>query len=276
MEMNSIGLRTVPVLALNYLPPGVAASPGLLQFGLAIEDEARAVARRIRLDGLQRITVFHSDLDWANRASRAFSDQFEASGGIVLAVGIVEDTRVTTEIVGNVLLVDASTARMEALARTLGTTPEFAPRRRGDVEAVVAFVDPTQARALNPALAFHFATDIPVYATSQAAGGATPGELAELDGFRLTELPWQVYPSALRDEVEAAFAAGRSSLGPLYALGVDAYRLADRAGSMLEHATALLGATGQLNIGNDGSVVRDPAWAVVSHGELVALPTVAP
>jgi outer membrane PBP1 activator LpoA protein len=150
------------------------------------------------------------------------------------------------------------------------------PRRRGDVEAVAAFVDPTQARGLNPALAFHFATDIPVYATSQAAGSATRVELAELDGFRLTELPWQVYPSVVRNEVDIAFGPGQAALAPLYALGVDAYRLADRTSSLLQRATALLGETGQLRILADGAVVRDPAWAVVSHGKLVALPTVAP
>ncbi len=54
-EINAVPNRPVPVLALNYLPPGVAATGGLFQFGLSIEDEARAIARRIYEDGLRRV-----------------------------------------------------------------------------------------------------------------------------------------------------------------------------------------------------------------------------
>ena len=52
-------------------------------------------------------------------------------------------------------------------------------------------------------MAFHFAADVPIYATSQAASDtASANDLGDLNGFRMTELPWQVYPSAIRNEVE--------------------------------------------------------------------------
>jgi uncharacterized protein len=276
-EMNALASRAVPVLALNYLPAGVSPTTGLVQFGLAIEDEARAIARRMIQDGFYRVAILESDVDWANRADQSFREQFEALGGTIVTIEVIEDARAITDIVGNALLVDASTARMEALARTVGTMPAFIPRRRSDLDAVVALVDPSQARALNPAMAFHFAADVPIYATSQAAGVATRAELAELNGFRLTELPWRVYPSTVRDEVYAAFANAGSNLSPLYALGVDAYRLADRVDLLASNSTgALLGETGQLQVQSSGVVVRFPAWAIVSRGALVALPTVAP
>jgi uncharacterized protein len=275
VEMNAVAIRTVPVLALNYLPDGTPPSAGLLQFGLAIEDDARAIARRVYADGQLRVVVLESDADWAHRAGRAFTEQFTASGGVVVTDAIAEDARTITDVVGSSLLVDASTARLDALSATLGTKPEFLPRRRNDVDAIVAFVGPGQARALNPALAFHFATDLPVYATAQAAGTSTGAELADLNGFRLTELPWQVYPSSLRAGVDAAFGLVGSALAPLYALGVDAYRVADRAELLTSVAGGgLFGETGQLQVRNGGSLLREPAWAVVSSGQLVALPTV--
>lgn len=277
VDINMLPQRPVPVLALNYLPAGVKAGDGLFQFGLAIEDEARAIARRMSEDHMYRVAILESDVDWSGRAAQAFREQFEAVGGTVVTVGVIDDPRAITDIVGNALLVNASTTRMEALAKTIGTTPEFIPRRRSDVDAFVALVDRSQARALNPAIAFHFAADVPIYTTSQAAGGASAAELGDLDGFRLTELPWQVYPSPIRAEVDAAFATGGSNLSPLYALGIDAYRLAARADLLTSNATGgLLGETGQLQIQSSGAVVRHPAWAVVSHGALVALPTVAP
>jgi outer membrane PBP1 activator LpoA protein len=277
VDINALPTRPVPVLALNYLPPGVKAGAGLFQFGLAIEDEARAIARRVYQDGLYRIVILESDVEWASRAAQAFREQFEALGGTVVTVGIIDDPRAITEVVGNTLLVNTSTTRKEALAKTIGSTPEFIPRRRSDVDAFVALVGHSHARALNPAMSFYFAADVPIYATSQVAGGGTSTDLADLDGLRVTELPWQVYSSAIRTEVDAAFPSVDPTLSPLYALGVDAYRLAARADLLTATATGgLLGETGQLQIQSSGAVVRHPAWAVVSHGALVALPTVAP
>jgi len=273
--MNAVGFRTIPVIALNYLPAGVVGSPGLIQFGLAIEDEARAIAQRLSADGIKRIVLLQSDVDWSDRAGRAFRADFENAGGVVVAGATISDPRTITDVVGTTLLVAASTSRMETLAQLIGTQPEFTPRRRADVDAVVALVDPSQARALNPAMAFFFASELPIYATSQATTGIGAGGLAELDGFRTTQLPWQVYPSVVRDEIYAAFSNVRTDLSALYALGVDAYRLADRAELLAQHAAGgLLGETGQLSIESSGAIVRQPAWAVVSHGRLVALPSV--
>jgi len=277
VDINLLPYRRVPVLALNHLPAGVAPGPGLFQFGLAIEDEAHAIARRIYEDGFPRVAIIQSDLDWSNRAAESFRSQFVTMGGTVITVGTIVDARAVTEVVGNTLLVGASTQRMEALSKTIGSTPEFTGRRRSDLDAIVALVDPAQARALNPALAFHFAADVPIYATSQSAGTASAGDLGDLNGFRMTELPWQVYPSAIREEVESAFASSHSSLSPLYALGVDAFRLSDRADLLIPNSPArLLGETGQLQVQASGVVAREPAWAIVQHGALVAMPTVAP
>ena len=276
VDINLLPYRRVPVLALNYLPQGVAAGAGLFQFGLAIEDEAHAIARRVFEDGFPRVAIVQSDLDWSARAAESFRNQFVKLGGNVVTVGTIQDARAVTEVVGNALLVGASTERMEALSKTLGSKPEFTARRRSDLDALIALTDPAQARALNSAMAFHFAADVPIYATSQATANASSNDLGDLNGFRITELPWQVYPSPIRTDVESAFANSRTSLSPLYALGVDAFRLSDRADLLIPNSPGrLLGETGQLQVSGAGVVAREPAWALVQHGALVAMPIVA-
>lgn len=276
VDINLLPYRRVPVLALNYLPQGVAPGAGLFQFGLAIEDEAHAIARRVFEDGFPRVAIVQSDLDWSARASESFRTQFVRLGGTVVTVGTIQDARAVTEVVGNALLVGASTERMEALSKTLGSKPEFTARRRSDLDALIALTDPAQARALNSAMAFHFAADVPIYATSQATTNASSNDLGDLNGFRITELPWRVYPSPIRIEVESAFANSRTSLSPLYALGVDAFRLSDRADLLIPNSPGrLLGETGQLQVSGTGVVTREPAWALVQHGALVAMPIVA-
>ena len=276
VDINLLPARRVPVLAMNYLPNGVTPGAGLFQFGLAIEDDARAIARRVFDDGLGRVAVVESDLDWSNRALESFKAQFVELGGTVVTVGTIRDARAVTEVVGSALLVAASNERMEALSKVIGSKPEFTARRRLDVDALIALTDPAQSRALNPAMAFHFASDVPIYATAQSAG-TSAADLGDLNGIRLTALPWQIYASPIRTEADAAFGASRSALASLYALGVDAYRLCNRADLLLPDAAGrVLGETGQLQIRAPGIVVRDPAWAVVQRGALVALPTVAP
>ena len=163
-------------------------------------------------------------------------------------------------------------AHVEDLAAAIGESVEFVPRRRQDIDAVVALVDAVRGDAVRPALAYHFASGIPVYATSQVTSGRNLNRLSELNLMRITQLPWAVYPNPLKAELDAAFA--RQTPGPLQALGVDAYRLADRLPLLAsdDHAR-LLGATGILTL--EGSrVSRELVWAIVRNDRLEPLPTV--
>ena len=119
--------------------------------------------------------------------------------------------------------VAASESRKNDIARIIGHPLEFLPRARGDLDGVVAFTDHVEARALVPALKFHFADQLPVYATSQVARG---NSLKSLAGFEITEMPIFVKPTEAQKAIVDAFALRDTSLGELYALGFDAYRLA--------------------------------------------------
>ncbi len=160
--------------------PGVAPGAGLFQFGLAIEDEAHAIARA------STRTVFHawrsSNPTSTGRTARPsrFAPNSCRLGGTVVTVGTIKDARAVTEVVGSALLVEASTQRMEALSKTIGSKPEFTARRRSDLDALVALTDPAQSTALNSAMAFHFAADVPIYATSQVS--RQPRHANELGG----------------------------------------------------------------------------------------------
>jgi outer membrane PBP1 activator LpoA protein len=282
VSLQTLAFRQIPVLALNYLPevqpsaadgtPAASQSHRFIQFGLAIEDEARAIAERVAGDGARRVILLLSDTDWAQRAADAFLAQWQAEQDSVVESAYIDDVRSTTHVVGRALYVDASTTRMQTLAAAIDQSVEFVPRRRQDIDAVVAFVDAEQGGAVRPALAYHFASDIPVYATSQITSGHGSNRLAELNLVRVSQLPWAVYPDKIKNALEAAFA--RQSPGPLHALGVDAYRLADRLALFTtDPRSRLLGATGILTL--DGSrVSRDMIWSVVRDGRLEPLPIV--
>ena len=254
----------VPVIALNSLESG--GREGLVQLSLAVEDEARAIASALTAEGFQRVVLFDSPARWASRA-RA---QLEASlGGIeIVEFGTFLRVEDVTSIVGDALHVAESQARADRLEQDLGASFEFTPRRRDDVDAVVALVDSAELKSLKPALDFHFARDLPVFAPSPAIDIT---DLARLEGVRMCDIPWRIHADELGDAVRAAFPLSRGTYAALFALGVDGYRLANQLPRLVERRTPIAGSTGTLFLGDHGRIRRELAWAEVVEGALVPM-----
>ncbi len=254
----------VPVIALNNLDSG--GREGIVQLSLAVEDEARAIATALAAEGVQRIVLFDSPARWAARART----QLEASLGDIEIVGFGTFFRVedVTSIVGDALHVTESQARAARLEQSLGASFEFSPRRRDDVDAVVALVDSAALKSLKPALDFHFARDLPVFAPSPAIDVA---DLKRLEGVRVCDIPWRIHTGELGDSVRAAFPLSRGSYAALFALGVDGYRLANQLPRLIQGRTPIAGSTGTLTLGDDGRIQRELAWAQVVEGTLVPI-----
>ena len=157
------------------------------------------------------------------------------------------------------------------MSAALGTRLEFEPRRRGDAQFVFVGAQPVQGRSLRPALRFHLAEDLPVYATSDIF---EPDAQAnnDLEGVIFPDMPWVISPDAVSTQLRTALskhwpvrARGR---GRLYAFGFDAYRLVPllKAGKF-GSAHAVPGMTGLLSIDSKGRVQRELDWAQVAGGK---------
>ncbi len=212
-----------PTLLLNYLPEAPSEEPkprgslNLLQLGTAIEDEAQTLAAYMGTNQHERIMVIHNNSAWANRALRAFQKDWSYP----LYVANFENLKQLTNAVGEVMEVAASTARKDRVAALLGESLEFLPRARQDLDAVLALTTGFEAAALTPALQFHFAEHLPVYATSQSLRDAT-----EPQSFTVTELPALAKPNQVEQSLINTFSLGSSALVDLYALGLSAYQMA--------------------------------------------------
>jgi len=272
---NAYSARLMPMLALNYLSAGESPAPGLYQFGLAIEDEADAIAERLLADGVVRVAMYATVAEWSQRAAQRIRSRLAGTTVTFISDSFLGDTRTVTDVVGEALLVPESAARRTEIEGLIGAPVEFVARRRHDVDAIVALTDAVSARALTPALAFHFAADVPVYGTSQMVPSARGAISRDLDGVRLTQMPWRVYPDPIERALAKAITASTSELDSLYALGVDAYRIVDRIGA-LDTNMRVLGATGVLRVDEQGAFHREPVWALIRGGALLAMPIVVP
>jgi len=271
-------LVPVPLLTLNYLPDEMLAPPGLYQFGLAPEDEARSAARRALADGHMRAVALVPNNEWGRRVLSSFSSEFETLGGALLDYRSytpgVQDFSNTIE---DLMALSGSVNRYQRLRANLGSPLQFDPRRRQDTEFIFLAADAPAGRLLKSQLKFHYSGDLPVYSTSSiyALDGRSN---ADLNGVMFADTPWSIAPQNWISQLPAMYAKywpEERRLGRLHAMGYDAYQLiaglyAARTGLM----PAIDGATGYLVLDSDGRVRRDPAWAQFQRGEPVALPRV--
>jgi outer membrane PBP1 activator LpoA protein len=214
----------VPVLALNYLDDGAATPSNFFQFGLAPEDEARAAARQAAAQGLHRAVALVPSAEWGGRALSAFDQSLRAAGGTVVAVQRYQQGRYDqSKMIADLMGINASQDRHNALTAALGEKSEFEPQRRNDIDMIFLGARGQDARGLMPQLKFNRAGDLPVYATALVYDGRPSAETA---GLRFCDAPWIIGDSDALHQARAAV-AGLPVVNPrLFALGRDAYGLA--------------------------------------------------
>ena len=194
------------------------------------------------------------------RIRDTFVSYWQSLGGQVVAESTFSSGIPYSEIVREMLSIDASEARAERLRGLLSrNTIHFTPRRRQDVDFIFLLAAPVEGRQIKPTLAFHFAGDIPVYAMPGIYdGGANAVANRDLNGIIFTDAPWLLRADPLRDDLNAILPAAASNVQRLRAMGVDTYRLYTRLGQMDNFPQMRVqGATGTLSMQQDGSIKRE-------------------
>jgi hypothetical protein len=259
----------VPVLALNYAADGLETGDNFYQLGLSSADDARAAAARAKKLDYHRVFVIHGIDKQSTRSAQAFQQTWLAGGGETVAVVEFDSERSASERIKQGLHIDRSQQRARVLESITGTSMEYNPRRRQDIDFVYLPVGAQQARSIKPLLAFHFAQDLPVYAMSRAyRGKPDPRGDADLNGVYFTDTPWALgavpkQQHRIDDYIERGGAPSKN----LYALGVDALQLAPRIPQMLyTPGVRFDGTTGVLSLSAQGVILRRPSWAVFRGG----------
>lgn len=233
----------VPTLALNIVDGDPRLARNLFLFGLSTEAEARQVARLALRDGLRRALVLTQPNAFSRRLQLAFIEAFSEGGGAIAGQ-------------------HAAVTDLAAMNRMRSTTAS----QGADMVFIAA--DLPTARAVRPFLD----KQLPTYATSQLwSGPIDPNANTDLNGTRLLDMPWLLEPDHAAVMV---FPRSQPALAPenerLYALGIDAYRLAELAVERgVLPGLSLDGATGRITIERGNWLVREPVPAQVWQGQLV-------
>jgi hypothetical protein len=264
----------ITTLALNY-SEGEQGPAQLFQFGLAAEDEAREVSRRARADGLHRAAAMVPKGEWGDRVLKAFSQDWQANGGSIVAVEHIDQPVQLAQQIADMFQLRQSEGRAKALQSTVGSQVAAQPSRRQDIEFIFLAASPKQAQQIKPTLNFQYAGDVPVYATSNVfSASGDVNEYNDMNGVRFCETPWLLdVNDPLRKQVTAQWPQAGTSLGRLFAMGVDAYRLAPRLGQLKTLPDSRIeGQSGSLGMTQNQRVVRQMPWAQFVNGQVQRLP----
>jgi len=258
----------VPVLSLNYLDESIPPPANLFQFGLLPEDEARQVAERAALDGYNHAIIFVPEGPWGTRLLEAFRERFDTLGGTILATErfLANDADYSYSI-KRALLIDESEKRYKTIKATVNRDVKFEPRRRQDAEFIFIGASPRQARLLRPQFKFHYAADVPVYATSHIYSGIENVSAdKDLDGVRYCDIPWVLREEnpepELSERLAVSFPQTNKQLPRLVALGFDAYNLVPHIKFLAARPFERYpGLTGNLSVDDTRRVHRQLNWA---------------
>jgi len=271
----------VNVLALNFLPDDTDTPSGFFQFALSPEDEARAAADRAADEGLLNAVALIPDNTWGERVINAFRKQLEKRGGQLLAAqAYPANVSDYSDPIRRILLLDESQARHDRLTANINRQLEFEPRRRHDVDLIFIGANAAIAKLINPQLNFHYAGDLPVFATS-AVHQPGSADNPDLNGIMFPDIPWLLNPnqsvSANQAVLERYWGSGTTQLSRFYALGYDAYYLTAMLNSGgRKRGLVAEGVTGLLEMDRDGQLHRKLLWAQIVKGQPRILPDTNP
>ncbi|HGH4718502.1 TPA: penicillin-binding protein activator [Enterobacter hormaechei] len=274
---------TLNVLALNQ-PEQVQNRANICYFALSPEDEARDAARHIHEQGKQAPLLLIPRSTLGDRVANAFAQEWQTlGGGVVLQqkFGSAAELRAGVNGGAGIALngspVSASLPHQQSV--TIGGLTIPAPPTDaqisggGKVDSAYIVATPEEIAFIKPMIAMRNGSQsgATLYASSRSAQGtAGPDFRLEMEGLQYSEIP--MLAGSNPQLMQQALGAVRNdySLARLYAMGVDAWALANHFTQMRQvPGFELNGNTGDLTADQDCVINRKLSWLKYQQGQIV-------
>ena len=268
-SLMQLPIMPVPTISLNRLDRVDTQQPvNLVQFGNSPEDEMTQIADLAWRKGHRNAIVIAPDNNWGVQATRSFDTYWRQKGGQLLGqVSYPMTIKDFTQFLKPSLQIDLSEDRGVDLKRFVNSRLIYTPRRRQDIDFIVALGYPLNARQIKPALEFLYAADLPVYSISKIYNGVEQAGLdRDLSGIQFTAMPWTL-PGQLAKELRSDETM-HTAYRQLYALGYDTFlvhRNLDKLSSVTQ--SPLFGAMGVLSL-SQGVIKRTGRWGEFNQGKV--------
>ena len=263
------------VLALNQ-PEKVENRANICYFALSPEDEARDAARHIHDQGKQTPLLLAPRGALGDRVVSAFANEWlKLGGGTVLQQRFGSTSELKSSVNSGISLSGTPVSTLPSAADSATGNPEEAPvSSSGGVDAAWILATPEQIAYIKPMIALRNGSqsNVTLYASSRSAQGtAGPDFRLEMEGLQYSEIPMLAgsNPALMQQALTAV--RNDYSLARLYAMGADAWSLANHFAQMRQTpGFELNGNTGDLTATQDCVINRKLSWLKYQRGQIVA------
>ena len=271
------------VLALNQ-PENVSNHANICYFALSPEDEARDAARHIHEQGKQPPLLLVPRNTLGDRVTQAFADEWQKlGGGTVLQqkFGSLSELRGGVNGGSGIALSGTPVISTQSQPQGVtigGLTIPAAPTDAqitgsGKVDAAYILATPEEIAFIKPMIAMRNGSQSGslLFASSRSAQGTSgPDFRLEMEGLQYSEIPMLAgsNPALMQQALRAV--NNDYSLARLYAMGVDAWALANHFAQMRGMpGFEINGNTGDLSANPDCVINRKLSWLKYQHGQVV-------
>lgn len=274
------------VLALNE-PEKIQNHPNICYFALSPEDEARDAAHHIWDQGKRQPLLLVPRSGLGDRVTNAFAQEWQTLGGSTVMqqrFGSTSELKQGINSGAGISLsgtpVNAAPAEPQGVSIAGLTIP--APQQStpdvvstssgGGVDAVYIVSTQDELQLIKPMIAMRTGSrsNISLYASSRSAqAGAGPDFRLEMDGLQFSDIPLLSGSNpGLMQQTSKSF-NNDYSLVRLYAMGMDAWTLANHFNQMRQSPGFTLdGNTGKLSADTDCVINRKLTWNQYRRGEI--------
>jgi len=243
-DLRALATANVPLpwtLALNQLDDSTPLPPAIYTFPLSVESDGKLLAQRAKASGATSVDVVEGDSPLMHRLGSAFAKGWMQDGGRAPAA----------------FRFNASPEALTGLRHSLASQTSG---------AVLLAVNGDHAALVKP-----FIGNVLSYASGLVFDRPSPAVARDLDGVRVVEIPWLLTPGAPEVAPFPRREYDSDALARLYALGLDAFRVAASFVDGPPRSFDLDGATGHVHLGVTHEFQREGRLGVYRDGVLVPL-----
>lgn len=273
------------VLALNQ-PESVQNRANICYFALSPEDEARDAANHIWQEGHRAPLVLVPQSALGDRVTNAFAAQWQhLGGGTVLQqkFGSVAELKMNINGGSGIALTGSpvTTSLPQQQGVTIGgltipappTDAQITASSSGNVDAVYIVATKDEVALIKPMIAMRNGSHggAALYASSRSAqSNAGPDFRLEMEGLQYSEIPMLAGGNPSLQQQALSSVNNDYSLARLYAMGVDAWSLANHFSQMRQvPGFQINGNTGALTANQDCVINRKLMWLKYQQGQIV-------
>ncbi|MEQ5226099.1 penicillin-binding protein activator [Proteus cibi] len=270
--MKTIELQSgLPVLALNELE-SVPSATTVCFFSLSPEDETRNAAQHLRQQQKSNPLIIVPDNKFGQRMAQTFADEWQhTGGGTVLQQTFSSVESLKASINRGVGIRMTGTPVLPTANAPLPLETQSIPSAGGAIDSVYIIATSDELTLIKPMIDMAISTKKrpPIYVSSRSnQGGTGPDFRMEMEGIQFSDIPLMTGANLPLMQKASSKFANDYSLMRLYAMGIDAWSLANNYNDLTKGSLRFNGISGSLRVENNCTVYRELPWMQFKQGKI--------